>query len=499
MLFSRIDRAYRRWRRTGDGRQLARVFDATANDLFRLGYHLLGDRHAAEDLVQQTFVVAIEQAVALADGRAVFPWLCGILTNRALHQRRQLRQRAGKGGSVDAAVDPVAEAHTRELQATIAVKVRALPEPYRQVLLLHLVHELAPQDIAEALARSPATVRTQLARGLDLLRKALPASLGIGAMAAVPLPIGLPAVRTAVLQHAQAVVGQGAFMVGGGVALLGGMAMKKALVALLVAVFVVATWSFWDGEQAALPPVATTSSQQGQPTRQGMPGSVAETASAASQRTSAPIPADAPASLAVEVAWHDGTPAADIAVRVTPDRQVGALWLDVERTDCGGIARFAAQTPGVVHVRCDRGTAAKVEVIAGKAASVQLTIARGIDVRGRVVDTEEKPVVGASVWLSVVPNSDETELAATSGSDGTFTLRSVGLNHVLSATTPGRGCAKCAFVRESSATEELVVAVRSVPGMLVGSVVDDRGKPVAGARVLVGVQRTESSEPEHKR
>src|SRR5262245_37546563 len=118
MLRSRLDRAFARYARTGDPASLARVFDGCAGELYRLGFHLLGDRHAAEDLVQQTFVVAIEQAKSFDRSRRVLPWLCGILTNRALHLRRQSRQRretsaAARDDIVDAA-DVAAARETNE-------------------------------------------------------------------------------------------------------------------------------------------------------------------------------------------------------------------------------------------------------------------------------------------------------------------------------------------------------------------------------------------------
>lgn len=53
MLRSRLDRAFVRYARTGDPGALARVFDGCAAELYRIGFHLVGDRHLAEDLVQQ--------------------------------------------------------------------------------------------------------------------------------------------------------------------------------------------------------------------------------------------------------------------------------------------------------------------------------------------------------------------------------------------------------------------------------------------------------------
>ena len=49
--------------------------------------------------------------------------------------------------------------------------IARLPKPYQPVLHLHLGHGLSAQDIALALGRPPGTVRTQLVRGMELLRK----------------------------------------------------------------------------------------------------------------------------------------------------------------------------------------------------------------------------------------------------------------------------------------------------------------------------------------
>ena len=52
--------------------------------------------------------------------------------------------------------------------------IAELPEPYRPVLRLRLRYGHHPSEIAHALDRPAATVRSQLARGLSLLRRKLP-------------------------------------------------------------------------------------------------------------------------------------------------------------------------------------------------------------------------------------------------------------------------------------------------------------------------------------
>ena len=63
------------------------------------------------------------------------------------------------------------------LDRLLADALEHVAKSERQVLVLHLRHGLRPAEIAHALEREPSTVRTQLARGLERLRRALPASV----------------------------------------------------------------------------------------------------------------------------------------------------------------------------------------------------------------------------------------------------------------------------------------------------------------------------------
>ncbi|HEU4417578.1 MAG TPA: sigma-70 family RNA polymerase sigma factor, partial [Planctomycetota bacterium] len=497
MLGSSLDRAFVRYARTGDPRALARVFDGSAQELYRLAWHLLGDRHAAEDLVQQTFVVAIEQASDFDRARRVLPWLCGILTHRALHARRQLRQRttlAASAGARDAVVDPEAEASAREAAELVAAKVRALPEPYRQVLLLHLVHELSPKEVAEALARTDATVRTQLARGLDLLRKALPVGLAALAAGQVPPPIGLAAVREAVLAHADsaaAVTGAGAVTI----AFTGVLAMKKVVLVAAAVVAALSSWLWWGSDPALPPNVEALERIAANAAPQQMPASPSPVLPSEVTRTEAPKAVDSgKAGLEVLVLWHDGTPAADIPVRVRQRPLDFEPWLRVARTGDDGIARFDDLPPGNANALTSRGVSADVELAAGALQHTTITLDRGTDVRGRVVDLHERPVAGATVWMSVIEKSDDSEPVAVTGPDGAFAIHGVGVNFVVTASAPGLGCAKEAWVGK----KEIVLTLRPVPGTVIGTVLDPSGAPVIGARVLLGVTRSPRG-GEHKR
>ena len=152
-MFSGPDRSFRRYCETGDPRHLGRVFDRTAAELLRVATYLTRDRHRAEDVVQATFLIAIEKAASYDRGRPVLPWLLAILANEARQLHRRERRALPPAAVATAASSPGAvtdAAATAELARLCDQALEALPEPYRPVLILHLRHGLAGHEIAVA-------------------------------------------------------------------------------------------------------------------------------------------------------------------------------------------------------------------------------------------------------------------------------------------------------------------------------------------------------------
>jgi RNA polymerase sigma-70 factor (ECF subfamily) len=181
----KLETLFESYARRGDVGALEQVFDRAAPELMKIALHLAHGAAQAEDLVQATFVRAIENAARFEPGRALLPWLIGILANEAARARRdgrrmldpeRLQQRSS--------ADPVEESAGREISSQLASAVRALPSPYRDVLAPHLLEGERAVDIARKLERAPGTVRMQILRGLELLRKALPPSFAGAALLA---------------------------------------------------------------------------------------------------------------------------------------------------------------------------------------------------------------------------------------------------------------------------------------------------------------------------
>ncbi|MEM9801881.1 MAG: RNA polymerase sigma factor [Planctomycetota bacterium] len=209
-----------RYRKRGDAAALGRVFDLVSPELLALGVHLVRDVSLAEDLVQETFLAAVEGADRYDEARPLVPWLVGILVNRARKARERIA-RAPRPTDLDdgpeppdaSSVDPARAAAAHEAIELVSDAVDALEEPYRSVVRSHVTDSLPPRDIALALGRAPGTVRVQLHRGLEQLRASLGgratetfSGVGLAVPAAVKLGesgvAGLAAVRDVVVRSA---------------------------------------------------------------------------------------------------------------------------------------------------------------------------------------------------------------------------------------------------------------------------------------------------------
>lgn len=121
-----------------------------------------------EDLLQDVFVQAMERLPSLRDPAAIGAWLCAIARHRAVDHHRRTPAACELPDDV-AAPDSSAQSEALEVLSVI----RALPEAYRDTLVLRLVEGMTGPEIAAATGLTPASVRVNLHRGMKLLRERL--------------------------------------------------------------------------------------------------------------------------------------------------------------------------------------------------------------------------------------------------------------------------------------------------------------------------------------
>lgn len=146
-----------------------------------LAYSACGDLARSEDLAQETFVTAWRQLKGLREPERFKSWLCGIARNLVNNQLRRDHRRGEDQALTleavpDAATtqpDPQQAAISREDQALVWEALAAIPENYREPLVLFYREEQSVQSVAAALDISEEAARQRLSRGRVLLREAI--------------------------------------------------------------------------------------------------------------------------------------------------------------------------------------------------------------------------------------------------------------------------------------------------------------------------------------
>lgn len=140
----------------------------------RMALRLVGDASLADDVVQEAYLEALQSTSAPRG--SLRAWFSGVVRNvarsrvREEGRRRVREERAARGERLAPAAENVARL---EQQRLLIEALLALPDAYRDALVLRWVEDLPPREIARRLEVPVATVNSRLARGLERLRTGL--------------------------------------------------------------------------------------------------------------------------------------------------------------------------------------------------------------------------------------------------------------------------------------------------------------------------------------
>ncbi|WP_296002599.1 RNA polymerase sigma factor [Rugamonas sp.] len=154
--------------------------------LRRYARALLGDRAAADDLVQDTMERGWDKLASWRRGSDMRAWLFGIMHN--LHVDRLRRPALATVALDDERAPPSAEPSTPHRDGLelrdMATALQLLPAEQREVLLLVALEELSYDEVAAALNIPRGTVMSRLSRARERLRL-----LMLGRPVAAPLKV----------------------------------------------------------------------------------------------------------------------------------------------------------------------------------------------------------------------------------------------------------------------------------------------------------------------
>ncbi len=467
-----------------------------------LALRLVRDEHAADDLVQETWLAAAQHGPVGLDGAGLRKWLATVARNRF---RRRLRDEAVRARhesarpALSAPEPPPDEVERLRRQRLVADLVLALREPYRSAVLLRYQDGWSYARIAARHGISRDAARKRVSRGLALLRAELDRAHGGDRGAWCALLAGLVDRDAAPFATA---------LTTGGIA-MGTKSIAAAAATLVVAVGLVA-WSVRSGGHAR--PSATERSERPAAELVGVaePAPVRAPVGAPERVAVVALSAPAPGALATVNLERDlhgrvldpegaPVPGARIAVRHDALRQVDGL--DLQRDKSGvEVAAVVSDARGEFAIPLALGRPYELVVEKEGFARAQLAdryAGERVDVHldapavfaGRVFREED------GVGVPAVLNAWTRDVGATylidgvrTRDDGTFRIEGLEARRMTLEVHPEGAADPEWRAVQLVAGEVTELEIACAPGhTLRGTVTDaETGHPIAGAEVGQG-------------
>lgn len=171
--------------REGQEKRFLKAFDEYGDALFRHATLRISDRERAIDVVHDTYT---KVWTYIRNGHEIDqfrPFLYKVLNNLIVDEYRKKSETSldalmEKEGVDEGTFDELSENTVESLAATIDGRkafelLEAVPDVYREVIILRFVDGLGPKEISELIEESENVVSVRIHRGLKLLRSTMEA------------------------------------------------------------------------------------------------------------------------------------------------------------------------------------------------------------------------------------------------------------------------------------------------------------------------------------
>lgn len=175
--------------RAGDRTEFARLVEAYSTPIYRLALKMLAREQDAEDVLQNTFLKALQHIREFEGRSSLSTWLYRIAANEALMLLRRKRPEVSIHEEASEAEEslplpeqftdwcclPEQEFATTEARRQLDHAIQKLPEKLRVVFLLRDIEGLSIKETGEVLNLTETAVKTRLLRARLALREHLAA------------------------------------------------------------------------------------------------------------------------------------------------------------------------------------------------------------------------------------------------------------------------------------------------------------------------------------
>ena len=156
----------------GERRAQKAIYDLLSAKMFAVCLRYMGEREAAEDILQDGFVTLFSKLDSYSGEGSFEGWARKIFVNTALMSRRK-KDALKNSEDVDAAWNITSDDPTgiqRNGYDELLKMIAALPPGFRTVFNMYVIEGYSHKEIAEALGISETTSRSQLQRARTLLQ-----------------------------------------------------------------------------------------------------------------------------------------------------------------------------------------------------------------------------------------------------------------------------------------------------------------------------------------
>lgn len=172
-----IERALVTRLRGGDPSAFDEIYASMRPRVFSFLARMTGRRDVADDLSQEVWLRLAQNAPRLAPDTRLAAWLFTVARNLYVsHWRAHQVAAQLAGGLLPLPLSPPSPfeaASETQTSARVERAIHALPEAYREILLLCAVEGMAPKDAAVVLGISGEAARQRLARARSMIDRAL--------------------------------------------------------------------------------------------------------------------------------------------------------------------------------------------------------------------------------------------------------------------------------------------------------------------------------------
>ncbi len=154
-------------------RSIRELAEEHYRSVYVYAYRLSGKASDAEDLVQQTFLIAQQKIGQLRDDRKARSWLFRVLRNRFIRTLEKKRPVTASDTEIEIGEIPecgVIEDFDAEV---LQIAINDLPDDFKLVVLMYYFDELSYKEIAAEIDIPIGTVMSRLARAKAALRNRL--------------------------------------------------------------------------------------------------------------------------------------------------------------------------------------------------------------------------------------------------------------------------------------------------------------------------------------